>query len=65
MLLKGFFVVVVVVVFLEIAKDSKIFDFYSQFAALLFLSSFIVLGFAGAKTFAPFILLRYHLLESI
>lgn len=36
MLLKGFLVV------LEIAKDSKIFDFHSQFAALLFLSSFIV-----------------------
>lgn len=48
MLLKGFFYVV-----LEIAKYSKIFDFHSQFAALLFLSSFIVvLGFAGAKRLA-------------
>lgn len=41
------------VVVLEIAKYSKIFDFHSQFAALLFLSSFIVvLGFAGAKRLA-------------
>lgn len=41
-----------VFVVLEIAKYSKIFDFHSQFAALLFLSSFIVLGFAGAKRLA-------------